>query len=132
MSEHDDRARDEILALEAAIHSDPSARHEVEHLLAPEFWEVTASGEKVSRGALLDRLANSPLIVDAYPVDDTRVDVYGDVAVSTGRAALRGRLQVAGGEEQAVVRTSRYVRVWVRTDGVWHTVYAQSSPSPEQ
>lgn len=127
----DDIARQEILALEAAIYDNPSTRHEIDHLLAPEFWEVSASGEKTGRAELLERLAANPMIIDSYPIDDTRVDVYGDMAVSTGRATLRGRLQLADGTEQAIVKGSRFVHVWVRAGTSWQTVYAQASPTSD-
>jgi hypothetical protein len=135
MAEIDDAAHsatEEILALEAQIYGDPSSRHDIDHLLAPEFWEVSASGEKTSRHELLRRLAANPMIVDSYPIDDTQVEVYGDVAISTGRAALHGRLPLADGSEKQVVRTSRFVHVWVRTEaGGWQTVFAQASPSTQ-
>ena len=95
-----------------------------------EFWDVSPAGEKVTREAMLERLAANPVIVDEYPVDDTRVDVYGDVAISTGHAVLRGRLIQEGGKEKQIVRATRFVHVWVRTNGAWQTVYAQSSPAP--
>ncbi len=133
MSERDHAA--EILALEASIYDDPMNRHNVDHLLAPEFREVLETGETVCRETVLERLAASPLIVDSYPVDDARVDVYGDVAISTGLATLHGRLPRTDGTDQQVVRASRFVHVWVRTDDGWHVVYAQSSrlePAPNR
>lgn len=123
----DDAARREVLDLEATIYADPSSRHAVAHLLAPEFWEVSASGEKVNRQMVLERLAASRLIVDDYPVDDTRVEVYGDVAISTGRSVLHARLPLEDGTEQQVVRANRFVHVWVRSDGSWQTVFAMNA-----
>jgi ketosteroid isomerase-like protein len=81
----------------------------------------------VPRATVLERLAASPVIVDEYPVDDTRVDVYGDVAISTGRAVFRGHMVEDGGKQRQIERASRFVHVWVRSNGVWQTVYAQSS-----
>jgi len=123
----DDAARREVLELEAAIYADPMSRHNVGPLLAPEFWGVSPAGEKVARETVLERLASSPVIVDEYPVDDARVDVYGDVAISTGRAVFRGHLVEEGGTRRQIERASRFVHVWVRSDGKWQTVYAQSS-----
>ena len=123
----EDAARREVLELEAKIYADPMSRHTVGPLLAQEFWDVSPAGEKVSREAMLERLAANPVIVDEYPVDDTRVDVYGDVAISTGRAVLRGRVVQEGGQEKQIERASRFVHVWVRSNGVWQTVYAQAS-----
>jgi hypothetical protein len=123
----EDAARREVLELEAKIYADPMSRHNVGALLAPEFWDVSPAGEKLTRDAVLERLAANPVIVDEYPVDDTRVDVYGDVAISTGHAVLRGHLIQGGGKEKQIERASRFVHVWVRDNGVWQTVYAQSS-----
>ncbi len=130
MSETDDAA--EILALEASIYGDPSSLRDLDHVLAPQFREVLGSGETVSREQVLQRLAASPLVVDSYPVDDARVDVYGDVAVSTGLATLHGRLPRADGTEQPVVRRSRFVHIWVRADDGWQVVYAQGTASSAQ
>ena len=97
----EDAARREVLELEAKIYADPMSRHNVGPLLAQEFWDVSPAGEKVTREAMLERLAANPVIVDEYPVDDTRVDVYGDVAISTGHAVLRGHLIQEGGDGKA-------------------------------
>ena len=113
--------------LEEKIYADPSNRANVGHLLAPEFWEVSPSGEKVTRAMVLERLAANPMIVDSYPRDDTKIEVYGDVAISTGRATLKGRLPLPDGTEKAIVRSNRYAHVWIRRDGVWQTVFAQNS-----
>lgn len=129
MTQHDDDelARQAVLALEASIYDNPADRANVAHLLAPEFWEVSPSGEKVTREMVLERLAANPMIVDEYPVNDTRVDVYGDVAISTGRTVLRGRIPQKGGTEKHIERVNRFAHVWVRRDGVWQTVFAQNS-----
>jgi len=122
-----DKARQEVLALEASIYDNPSSRANVGHLLAPEFWEVSPSGEKVTGEMVLERMATNPMIVDEYPVNDTRVDVYGDVAISTGRTVLRGRVPQEDGTEKHVERINRFAHVWVRRDGRWQTVFAQNS-----
>jgi hypothetical protein len=120
-------AEDEVRELEESIYADPSNRANVGHLLAPEFWEVSPSGEKVTRAMVLERLAANPMIVDEYPRDDTKIEVYGDTAISTGQATLKGRLLQADGTEKTIVRSNRYAHVWVRRDGVWQTVFAQNS-----
>ena len=120
-------AEDEIRELEESIYSDPSNRANVGHLLAPEFWEVSPRGEKVTRAMVLERLAANPMIVDEYPRDDTKIEVYGDTAISTGRATLKGRRPQSDGTEKTIVRSGRYAHVWVRRDGVWQTVFAQNS-----
>ena len=119
----EDAARREVLELEAKIYADPMSRHNVGPLLAQEFWDVSPAGEKVTREAMLERLAANPVIVDEYPVDDTRVDVYGDVAISTGHAVLRGRLIQEGGNGKAdCPRNSIRARLgpnqWRLADGV--------------
>jgi len=117
----------EVQALEESIYAEPSNRANVGHLLAPEFWEGSPSGERVTRAMVLERLAANPMIVDSYPRDDTKIEVYGDTAISTGRATLKGRMPQADGTEKTIVRSNRYAHVWVRRDGVWQTVFAQNS-----
>ena len=128
-SDENTAAEAEILALEASIYGNPSARHDVGHLLAPEFWEVTEAGDKVDRELLMERLAANPMIVDSYPVEDTRVDLYGDVAISTGHATLHGRMPMEDGGEKEIVRPSRFVHIWVRHGDTWKVVYSHSSAS---
>lgn len=120
-------AEEEIRELEESIYADPSNRANVGHLLAPEFWEVSPSGEKATRAMVLERLAANPMIVDAYPREDTKIEVYGDVAISTGLSTLMGRLPQPDGTEKKVVRANRYAHVWVRRNGAWQTVFAQNS-----
>ena len=120
-------AEDEVRELENTIYNDPANRANVGHLLAPEFWEVSPSGEKVTRAMVLERLAANPMIVDAYPREDIKIEVYGDTAISTGRATLKGRLPQADGTEKTIVRSNRYAHVWIRRGGVWQTVFAQNS-----
>src|SRR4029079_4817028 len=51
----DDAARREVLELEAKIYADPMSRHNVGSLLAPEFWDVSPTGEKLTRESVLER-----------------------------------------------------------------------------
>ena len=95
-----------------------------------EFWEVSATGEKVTRDVLLERLESSPIIIDDYLLDDTRVDVYDDVAISTGRTVLRGRMPLKDAAEQVIERSNRFVHVWVKRGDTWQTVFAQNSDAP--
>ena len=126
----DEMIRQQVLALEAQVYANPSSRHNVGHLLADEFWEVSATGEKVTRDVLLERLESSPIIIDDYPLDDTRVDVYDDVAISTGRTVLRGRMPLKDATEQVIERSNRFVHVWVKRGDTWQTVFAQNSDAP--
>lgn len=121
----------EVLELERAIYTRPTERHDVADHLADDFWEVSERGTKVDKATLLSNLANSPLIVDDYPLDDTRVQVYGNVAISTGRSVLRARRPQPDGSETPVVRATRFVHIWVHDGGVWRTVYAHNSAASE-
>lgn len=120
-----------ILELERQIYSRPMLRHDVARYLSDDFWEVSEQGVKTDKPTVLSNLAASPLIVDDYALDDTRVQVFGHVAISTGRSVLSARLPQPDGTETPVVRPSRFVHVWVRDDGVWRTVYAHNSAAPD-
>lgn len=121
----------EIFELERSIYARPTERHDVADHLADDFWEVSEHGIKADRATVLANLAGSPLIVDDYPLDDTRVQVFGRVAISTGRSVLRARISRPDGTETPVVRPTRFVHVWVRDDGVWRAVYAHNSSAPD-
>ncbi len=131
--EHADRGQTErdILDLEARIYTDPNHRDDVAKYLAPGFWEVSENGDKTDRATVLEHLAASPVIIDQYPVDDARVQVFGNVAISTGRSVLKARIPQPDGTERPLVRATRFVHVWVHEAGVWQTVYAHNSTATE-
>lgn len=124
-------AEREVLRLEQQIYNQPTRRHDVADYLAEEFWEVSEHGDIVDKATLLSNLARSPLLVDEYPIDETRVQVFGNVAISTGRSVLKARVPQADGTERPLVRSTRFVHVWVHDGGVWQTVYAHNSTAPE-
>ena len=126
-----ERAAREVLGLETRIYADQDHRRDIAKYLASDFWEVSENGDKTDRATVLEHLAASPVIIDEYPVDDARVQVFGNVAISTGRSVLKARVPQPDGTERPLIRSTRFVHVWVHEAGVWQTVYAHNSTAPE-
>lgn len=63
-----------------------------------------------------------------YTVDDTKVSLYGDTAVVTGRVTI-GRKDKDG---NPVTRQSRFTDVFVRRDSRWQLVAGHSSRIPAE
>jgi ketosteroid isomerase-like protein len=87
-------------------------------------WVVTYVDGKVdNKAGELAALRAGTLKVSAYKNDDVRVFLYGDAAVATGRASMKG---VANGK--AIDMVMRWTDVFVRQNGQWKAVATQGTP----
>src|SRR6266513_2088537 len=59
--------------------------------------------------------------------DDVQVRVYGETAIVTGRVTEKGTFN-----ERSLNSQSRYTDIWVRRDGRWQVVGAQSTRLPQE
>jgi len=95
--------------------------------LAPilaDTWVVTYVDGKVdNKAGELAALKAGTLKVSAYKNDDVRVFLYGDAAVVTGRASMKG---VEHGK--AIDLVMRWTDVFVRQNGQWRAVATQGTP----
>lgn len=95
--------------------------------LAPilaDTWVVTYVDGKVdNKAGELAALRAGTFKVSAYKNDDVRAFLYGDAAVVTGRASLKG---VEHGT--AVDLVMRWTDVFVRQNGQWRAVASQGTP----
>ena len=65
------------------------------------------------------------LEIDPYTVPDFEVDLYGDVALLSGRSRMTGRYQ-----GKPFASHFRYIDIYVRRDAEWKIVSVQISPMP--
>src|SRR5262245_1542571 len=87
-------------------------------------WVVTYIDGKVdNKAGELAALRAGTFKVIAYKNDDVRVSIYGDAAVLTGRASLKG---VEHGKPVDLVM--RWTDVFVRQNGQWRAVASQGTP----
>lgn len=99
--------------LDAMVTGDPTwfARR-----LDEDFVFIEGDGQVRDRASFVGKIAAGP-VYSAYELDEVRVRVFGEVAVlqATGRFI----------RTDGYIGISRYVDVYVWTDGIWRVVSAQ-------
>ena len=106
-------------AREASIHRDAdfSAR-----TLAEDYVAISPLGQVTTKQDTVSARKSGQLRYDTINVSDMVVRVYGDTAVVTARADVKGRQL---GEDFS--GPYRYTRVWVRRTGHWQAVSYQAT-----
>ena len=120
----DEEAVREIVDLErqskeAAIHRDASFS---ERTLADDYVAISPLGQVIGKAETVAARKTAQLRYDSIEVSDMVVRLYGNTAVVTARADVRGREL---GEE--FTGPYRFTRVWVRRNGHWLTVSYQAT-----
>ena len=80
------------------------------------------NGRVTAKKELMESFKSGAIKIEAQEISDTKVQVYGDVAVETGALtskAIRDGRDTSG--------TYRFTRVWVKRGGVWQTVAFQET-----
>jgi ketosteroid isomerase-like protein len=106
-------------AKDAALHRDAAF---VERTLADDYVAITPLGQIVSKAETIAARKTAQLRYDAIDVSDMVVRLYGNTAIVTARAAVKG---TELGEEFS--GPYRFTRVWVRRNGKWLTVSYQAT-----
>ena len=106
-------------AKEASLHRDADFPQKT---LAEDYVAITPLGTVTTKQDTLSARKSGQLRYDSINVTDMVVRVYGDTAVVTARADVRGRQL---GEDFS--GPYRYTRVWVRRSGHWQTVSYQAT-----
>jgi hypothetical protein len=114
----------EILDLEkqakdAAIHRDAAFS---ERTLADDYVAISPLGQVISKADTIAARKTAQLRYDSIDVTDMVVRLYGNTAVVTARADVKGKEL---GEEFS--GPYRFTRVWVRRNGHWLTVSYQAT-----
>ena len=90
--------------------------------LAEDYVAITPLGQVTTKQETISARRSGQLRYEALNVTDMVVRVYGDMAVVTARADVKGRQL---GEDFS--GPYRYTRVWVRRNGRWQTVSYQAT-----
>jgi ketosteroid isomerase-like protein len=109
----------ERLAKEASLHRDADFS---QRTLAEDYVAITPLGQVTTKQDSLSARKSGQLRYDTINVSDMVVRVYGDTAIVTARADVKGRQL---GEDFS--GPYRYTRVWVRRSGHWQTVSYQAT-----
>ena len=104
---------------EASIHRDADFS---QRTLAEDYVAISPLGQVTTKQDSLSARKNGQLRYDTIDVSDMVVRVYGDTAVVTARADVKGHQL---GEDFS--GPYRYTRVWVRRTGHWQAVSYQAT-----
>ncbi len=120
----DDAAIREIIEMEkqardASIRRDPDFS---QRTLADDYVAITPLGQVTTKGDTVAARKSGQLRYESIDVSDMVVRVYGDTAVVTARADVKGHQL---GEDFS--GPYRYTRVWVRKTGHWQAVSYQAT-----
>jgi hypothetical protein len=91
-------------------------------ILAADYVAITPLGQVTTKEETISARRSGQLRYEAMNITDMVVRVYGDTAVVTARADVRGHQL---GEDFS--GPYRYTRVWVRRNGQWQTVSYQAT-----
>jgi uncharacterized protein (TIGR02246 family) len=96
-------------------------------ILADDFTFTSPFGDVMTKEQRIGEIKPGGVQFDSYTVDDVKVRVYGDTAVVTNQATLSGKRgdQVLSGKYRAT-------SVFVKKDGTWQVVAAQSTRIPDK
>jgi ketosteroid isomerase-like protein len=106
-------------AKEASLHRDPDFP---QRTLAEDYVAITPLGQVTTKQDTVSARKSGQLRYDTITVSDMVVRVYGDTAVVTARADVKGHQL---GEDFS--GPYRYTRIWVRRTGHWQAVSYQAT-----
>ncbi len=106
-------------AKEAAIHRDANFS---ERTLADDYVAISPLGQVIGKAETIAARKTAQLRYDSIDVTEMVVRLYGNTAVVTARADVKGKEL---GEEFS--GPYRFTRVWVRRSGHWLTVSYQAT-----
>lgn len=106
-------------AKDAALHRDAAF---VERTLADDYVAITPLGQVVTKADTVSARKTAQLRYDTIEISDMVVRLYGNTAIVTARANVKG---TELGEEFS--GPYRFTRVWVRRNGKWLTVSYQAT-----
>lgn len=93
-----------------------------ERTLSDDYVAITPLGQVINKADTISARRSGQLRYDSIDVTEIVVRLYGNTAVVTARADVRGRDL---GEE--FNGPYRYTRVWVKRNGRWQTVSYQAT-----
>lgn len=106
-------------AKDAALHRDAAFS---ERTLADDYVAITPLGQVISKADTIAARKTAQLRYEAIDISDMIVRLYGNTAIVTARAEVKG---TELGEE--FNGPYRFTRVWVRRNGHWLTVSYQAT-----
>ena len=99
----------------------------LERLMADEYKHIRADGRVIGKAEDLASYQTGDRYWDFAESDDYDIQIYGETAVLIGRWRARG---MNAGERFDYA--ARFISVYVKRDGRWQMVVAQSTPLLDQ
>jgi ketosteroid isomerase-like protein len=94
----------------------------VSRILADDFIFTDPEGKFVTKAEWIADMESGELTFESIHMDDLRVRVYGDAAVTNGRVTMKMRAK-----EGSVTSHYCYIAMYVRRDGRWQAVAEQAT-----
>ena len=121
---HEEEVIREVLELErhtkdAMVHNDSTF---TEHSLAENYIAIGPLGNVITKGDVLAARRTSQLHYESVDFSEVAVRVYGDTAIVTARAEVKGN-----DLGQDFSGPYRFTRVWVKHGGEWRSVSYQAT-----
>ena len=104
---------------EAALRNDANF---TERMVANDYLAIGPLGNVITKRDSMNVRRRSQVHYDAIDVSELVVRIYGETAVVTGRADVRGN---DGGEDFS--GPYRFTRVWIKHNGSWQAVAYQAT-----
>ena len=94
----------------------------IDELFAEEFFGVNSAGAEMTKADVIRESASTDYAIESFENENIQVRVIGDCAVVTAICAAKGLYK--GADVSARVP---YMRIWLKRDGRWQVIAAQSS-----
>jgi hypothetical protein len=95
----------------------------LDSILGEDFLLIDVmTGSEITKFALLAVLGSGQLKFDTIEQLESRLRIYGETAVVTGRTQMSGRF-----EQRPFTASSRYTHVYVKAQPQWQLVSAQGT-----
>ena len=104
---------------DAMLHSDAGF---TEHSLADDYVAIGPLGNVITKADVIASRRTSQLHYEAVDFSEVAVRVYGEIAIVTARAEVKGT-----DLGQDFSGPYRFTRVWVKHNGGWKTVSYQAT-----
>jgi len=91
-------------------------------LVSPDYASIGIYGTVATKAEILENYKSGKTKFDSIEVLDTKVRVYGDTALVSGTSNVKGHPGTTDLSGQY-----RSVRVWIKRNGKWQSVYFQAT-----
>jgi ketosteroid isomerase-like protein len=98
----------------------------LDRLIADDFIATNPLGQVLTKNEAIAALNSPEYDLESLVNDEIQVRLFGDVALATALGTAKGRYRGQDASGQF-----RYLRVWVKRQGRWQAVAAQSTNIPK-